>query len=151
MKKKLMKLLSLAAMLVMVFTLAACGSDDDKQEDSKKEAETKYAYKNMEEFVDSDEFKKEVGDELSSLETDELGIKITGKDNVLVYTYTYKTVEFTEEQIAELAKSFDEAMEETGNQFTSLLTVFEGKVENPVVRLEYIDKAGNLVYTKDFK
>ncbi len=158
MKKKLMKLLTCAAMLSMVLALGACGSDDDSSSDkdtgksATKSTEKKYTYDSISDFVESPEFQSQLKSVMQSAEDQDMKMEVKGEGNKLIYVYTYKTITVDDETKAEMAAILEEGLAASASQFKSLAGSLsdEINVKNPIVRVEYVDAEGTIIYEMEY-
>lgn len=160
MKKKLAKLLICVSMIGLVFTLGACGSDDDnssnsgsgsnKQESNKSDKQ----YGSLKEYVESDELQSELKKQMSSYEGMGMSMDITAEGNKLVYSYKYTDEKLIDDDytLEDAQEYFDSAIEKQKSTFTSLCSQLPLliDVEDPVVVLRYYDMDDTLIWEKEF-
>lgn len=123
--KKIIKLLTCMAMLTMVLSLAACGGDDDSSNNNSSKSDNSsndktYMYDSIEEYVNSEEFQSSLESLMSSLEDSGMKMDITGKDNKLIYTYTYTSITVDDDSKEAMAEALESGLTEQSSQFTSL-------------------------------
>ncbi len=101
-------------------------------------------FSSMEDFVNSDEIQSQI----ASLQTDELGVTITGEGNKLIYTYTFAEGTATDG----MAESLESAIQAQASTFQSIAATLAQAVdvENPVVVVTYQDSEGNEIYSAEF-
>lgn len=130
MKKLGKKIIALVAVTVMGLSMIACGKK----------------YKSVEAYVNSDE----VQDVLKSLEgqMSGLNIDITADGDKMVYTYTYEDLEKQDG----MAEAIESEMEKEASTFQDTANEIKKVVDakNPSVVIEYVDKNGETIYSKEF-
>lgn len=155
--KKIIKLLTCMAMLTMVLSLAACGGDDDSYNNNSSKSDNSsndktYMYDSIEEYVNSEEFQSSLESLMSSLEDSGMKMDITGKDNKLIYTYTYTSITVDDDSKEAMAEALESGLTEQSSQFTSLAASLSEMIDvkDPVVQVRYIDAEGTVIYEADF-
>lgn len=150
--KKLIKLLTCAAMLAMVLSLAACGGDDDKSSEKSTTEDKKYTYDSIKDFVDSEEFQAELKTLMDSMDQSEMKMEVSGEGNKLIYSYTYTDIVIDDTTKTAMAEALEEGLTAQSSQFTSLAASLteEINVTDPIVKVEYIDAEGTVIYEKEF-
>ncbi|MFQ9933897.1 MAG: DUF4854 domain-containing protein [Lachnospiraceae bacterium] len=155
--KKIIKLLTCMAMLTMVLSLAACGGDDDSSNNNSSKSDNSsndktYMYDSIEEYVNSEEFQSSLESLMSSLEDSGMKMDITGKDNKLIYTYTYTSITVDDDSKEAMAEALESGLTEQSSQFTSLAASLSEMIDvkDPVVQVRYIDAEGTVIYEADF-
>lgn len=111
-------------------------------------------YASIKEYVEDDEFQKQVEQQMKSYEGMGMSMTITGEGNKLVYTYKYTDEKLIDDDftLEDAREYFDEAINGQKSTFTSLckqLPIYID-VENPVVVLRYYDFDNTLIYEKEF-
>lgn len=104
-------------------------------------------YSSMEEFVNSEEIQSQ----LAAMNTEDMGVTITGEGNKLTYIYTF--TESLEGVDMESAKaSLESALDTQASTFESIASSLTQAVavENPVVVVTYQDNQGNVIYSREF-
>lgn len=161
MKKKLAKLLICVSMIGLVFSLGACGSDDDsntgktsQQSTTKKQSSSKQ-YASIKDYVNDPTFQAEVKKQMAQYEGQGMSMTITGEGDKLVYTYKYTDKQLIDEDFSleDAQAYFDEAVAKQESQFKSLaaqLPVYID-VDDPSVVLRYYDYDDTLIWEKEFK
>lgn len=101
-------------------------------------------FSSIEEFVNSDEIQSQI----EAMQTDEMGVTITGEGNKLIYTYTFAEGVDTEG----MAESLESAVQAQASTFQSIASTLSQAVneENPVVVVVYQDSEGNEIYSAEF-
>ena len=145
MKKSIFKLFAGITMLLMAFSLAACGGNKEKDPMGMTDGK----YNTVEGYVASDEVQKELASLKDTLASSGLNMEVTGKDNKLIYTYTYQDITKSDE----LADTLAEQMETQADMFRSVATSIKEYVneETPIVVVEYLDSNGELIYSAEFE
>lgn len=170
MKKLTSKLLVLVMVLAMAFSLSACGGDDSKvsttdqgttNEGTTNESTTNESsqsdsgsdkksdgYSSLEDYVNSDEVQSAFSTLEKSLSGSGMSIKISAKDNMMIYTYTYDKTEKSDV----LAEQLEKAMETQDATFQATADGIkkEVDVDSAIVRIEYIDCNGEEIYSKEY-
>jgi ABC-type oligopeptide transport system substrate-binding subunit len=138
----------LALVLALSFSFAACGgggSDSNSDKDSSAAS-----------GVETDKFLQDTVDdaqsEIPSLE-DQFGglmkIAIEARGNTLVYSYKYTT---TIDDVDAAAQTLKDGLEAEAATFEGILDVLKDNgVPSPSVLIEYINKDGTGIYSKEFK
>ena len=111
-------------------------------------------YASIKEYVEDDEFQKQVEQQMKSYEGMGMSMTITGEGNKLVYTYKYTDETLIDDDftLEDAREYFDDAINGQKSTFTSLckqLPIYID-VENPVVVLRYYDFDNTLIYEKEF-
>ena len=163
MKKKFAKLLICVSMLGLVFSLGACGSDDDSntgkdtvaQATTPKSQTSSKPYASIEDYVNDPIFQAEVERQMAEYEGKGMSMTITGEGDKLVYTYKYTAEKLIDEDftLEEAQANFDESIKEQESIFISLckqLPVYID-VDDPSVVLRYYDYDDTLIWEKEFK
>lgn len=175
MKNKTMRLAVCAAMTTLMLAFSACGDQAAPKESSTVEttetetqkdtaadttetqqdttaSETSAAengkYTTMAEFAASDEVQSQLSSLQESMAESGMDIAITGEDNKLIYTYTYKDMTKSDELAAALADGL-ESQADTFKGIASTLGMAV-EVENPVVVVEYIDSNGEVIASQEY-
>lgn len=129
MKKKLAKLLICVSMIGLVFSLGACGSDDDSStgkkpatESTTKKQSSSKQYASIKDYVSDPTFQAQVKKQMAQYEDQGMSMTITGEGDKLVYTYKYTDEKLIDEDFSleEAQAYFDEAVAEQESQFKSL-------------------------------
>ena len=170
--KKHMKGLICGLAAVMVLGLAACGGvkknetkageitleettrmADPSEETSAAEEETETSadngkYATVAEFAASDAVQSQITELKSSLAEKGMDIVISGEDNKLVYTYTYKEITDT----TGMAEALQSAMASQAETFVAVASSMKEavNVEAPVVVVRYVDANGGEIYSEEF-
>ncbi len=176
MKKIISVLLTLVLCISMVLGMTSCGDKDtggdnssevsktqieDSQDESEAESTPEESseadsgqtalgkYASIKEYVESDEVQSELESMLSGMDTSTMSMEVYGEDNKLVYSYTY-LVDLS--ALGDIASTLDAALEEQASVFESVASSLKlaVDVENPVVVVEYLDKDGNVIVSKEF-
>lgn len=162
MKKKLAKLLICVSMIGLVFSLGACGSDDDKdtgkkpatQQTTKKQSSSKQ-YASIKEYVNDPTFQAEIKKQMAQYEGQGMSMEITGEGDKLVYTYKYTDEKLIDDDFTldDAKEYFDGAMKNNESQFKSLCSQLTKyiDVEDPSVVIRYYDYDDTLIWEKEFK
>lgn len=162
MKKKLAKLLICVSMIGLVFSLGACGSDDDSdtgkkpatQATTKKPSSSKQ-YASIKDYVNDPTFQAAVKKEMAAYEGQGMSMTITGEGNKLVYTYKYTDKNLIDDNftLEDAQEYFDDAIKSQESQFKSLCKQLTNyiDVDDPVVVLRYYDYDDTLIWEKEFK
>lgn len=159
MKKKLAKLLICVSMIGLVFSLGACGSDDDSntgkpatQATTKKQSSSKQ-YASIKDYVESPEFQAQVKSMLEGSEESGISMTITGEGNKLIYTCTFAEQMIDDDLSLEDARtSLENTLEAAASQYTTIckqLPIYID-VKDPVVVVRYIDADGTTIYEREF-
>lgn len=116
----------------------------EEGQDETDTAGTAYAFGSMEEFVNSDEIQSQ----LEAMQTEELGVTVTGEGNKLIYTYTFAEGTATDG----MAEALDSAVQAQASTFESIAAsiALAVDVENPVVVVRYQDSTGAEIYSAEF-
>ena len=109
-------------------------------------------YDSIEEYVNSEEFQSSLESLMSSLEDSGMKMDITGKDNKLIYTYTYTSITVDDDSKEAMAEALESGLTEQSSQFTSLAASLSEMIDvkDPVVQVRYIDAEGTVIYEADF-
>lgn len=131
MKKLTTNFLLLVTILAMAFSLVACGGNNS-----------------VEDYVNSEEVQSQLSTLEKSLEGSGMNIKISAKDNKMIYTYTYDNMEKSDE----LAEQLEAAMQAQDSKFQATADGIKSEVgvDSASVVIEYIDKNGEMIYTKEY-
>lgn len=158
-KKGLFKLAACTLVLAMALSLGACSSDSkDKDSNSSKKTETEKKdnttdnnsgkFASMDEYVASDEVQSQMDTLKASVEGQGMTVEVKGEGSKLIYTYYLEDIENQEG----MAEAMEAEAERQASTFVStakmLKTVVD--VDNPVVVIEYIDKNGEMIFTKEY-
>lgn len=111
-------------------------------------------YASIKEYVEDDEFQKQVEQQMKSYEGMGMSMTITGEGNKLVYTYKYTDEMLIDDDftLEDAKEYFDNAINGQKSTFTTLckqLPIYID-VEDPVVVLRYYDFDNTLIYEKEF-
>lgn len=163
MKKKLAKLLICVSMVGLIFSLGACGSDDDSSSKSNSNSNSSSnssdkksdkLYSSIKDYIESDEFQAEFSSQVKSFEGSGMSMDITAEGNKLIYVYKYTDEKLIDDTYTlEDAKAyFDKALESQKSTFTSICSQLPLyiDVEDPVLVLRYYDFDDTLIYEKEF-
>lgn len=131
MKKLTTNFLLLVTILAMAFSLVACGGNNS-----------------LEDYVNSEEVQSQFSTLQKSLEGSGMNIKISAKDNKMIYTYTYDNMEKSDE----LAEKLEAEMQTQDSKFQATADSIktEAGVDSASVVIEYVDKNGEMIYTKEY-
>ena len=82
------------------------------------------------------------------MQSDEMGVDVTGEDNKLIYTFTFAEGTDTEG----LADALKTGLESQASTFEAIAASIPQavNVENPIVVVTYKDSAGNEIYSAEF-
>lgn len=170
MKKYGKTLLALLLAIMMLLSLAACGEkapsstessnvSDNTTSESKttttQEAATttkpagSKQFATIEEYVNSPVVQKSFEALKESFSSMPMTMTMEGKDNKLVYTYTYKQ----DIDKAAAKPALEKALEQQAATFENVVKQLRLLVdeENPVVRVVYLTKEGEEIYSCEFK
>ena len=167
MRKWTSKLLLLAMVLAMAFSLAACGTkksdnketdqkenvtkqenqDEDQSEDDKKGSSL---YDSVADYVNSDAMQSALNSLKSSVQ-EGMSIDLVAEgDNKLVYIFTYETIAHTEgDGMTEALESAIGAQDATFQQTANSVKPFVGSDE-VVVEIRYVDMNGAVIFSKTY-
>lgn len=177
MKNRTIRLAVCAAMTTLMLAFSACGTKETTKENTTVEttetetqkdtaAETTETetqedttaaedsaavtgkYKTMDEFAASDEVQSQISSLKESMAEGGMDIAITGEDNKLIYSYTYRDMTKSDELATALADGL-ESQADTFKGIASTLSMAV-EVENPVVVVEYIDSNGEVIVSQEF-
>lgn len=163
MKKKLAKLLICVSMIGLVFSLGACGSDDDSntgkkpasQQSTTKKPSSSKQYASIKDYVNDPTFQAEVKKLIEQYEGQGMSMTITGEGDKLVYTYKYTNEQLIDEDFSleDAQAYFDEEVAKQESQFKSLAKQLPTyiDVDDPSVVLRYYDYDDTLIWEKEFK
>lgn len=131
MKKLTTNFLLLVTILAMTFGLVACGGNNS-----------------LEDYINSEEVQSQLSTLEKSLEGSGMNIKISAKDNKMIYTYTYDNMEKSDE----LTEKHEQAMAAQDSKFQATADKIksEAGVDSASVVIEYVDKNGEMIYTKEY-
>lgn len=147
MKKNISKLLLLMIVFVVSIGLVACGSEKNKQKDTKVgQEEGKSIYDTVSDFLNSDESQKGFETLKKSLEGSGMNLEITAEDDKLIYTYTYENIEKTDEMAEQLESmaAQDSTLQNTANGIQKCVNV-----DTVTVIARYVDCNGEEIYSKE--
>lgn len=131
MKKLTTNFLLLVTILAMTFGLVACGGNSS-----------------VEDYLNSEEVQSQLSTLEKSLEGSGMNIKVTAKDNKMIYTYTYDNMEKSDklaDQLETAVAAQDSTFQTTADKIKS-----EVGVDSAIVVIEYVDKNGEMIYTKEY-
>lgn len=130
---------SLVLCLSLCLSVAACGG--------KKEASSGANNSALEEYISASQ--SQIDEMSSAIEAQGMKLSVEVRGNSLVYVYQYTTdVGDTETVKTALEQSMD-AMEES---FTTALSQVKAEVaETESMIVEYLDKDGNIILSKEYK
>ena len=159
MKKFLTLFAGFALALVMVFSLAGCGSDNEDestggkanvQDDDDKDDSTAGKLLNSKMFASVQEYldaqKDQVDAVIEQNKNSGMSMEVKADGDTLIYRYVYdETVTVTQYVI----DSFDSSLDLYKSQFESILDEMEKYIDakNPAVQLLYENPDGSLVYS----
>lgn len=131
MKKLTTNFLLLVTILAMTFGLVACGGNNS-----------------LEDYINSEEVQSQLSTLEKSLEGSGMNIKISAKDNKMVYTYTYENMEKSDK----LTQQHEAAMQAQDSTFQATADKIKSEVgvDSASVVIEYVDKNGEMIYTKEY-
>lgn len=171
MRKWTSKLLLLAMVLAMAFSLAACGTkkgdnketdqkenvtkqenqsekkDEEQSEDDKKGSSL---YDSVADYVNSDAMQSALNSLKSSVQ-EGMNIDLVAEgDNKLVYIFTYETIAHTEgDGMTEALESAIGAQDATFQQTANSVKPFVGSDE-VIVEIRYVDMNGAVIFSKTY-
>ena len=136
-------------MIVFVVSigLVACGSEKNKQKDTKVgQEEGKSIYDTVSDFLNSDESQKGFETLKKGLEGSGMNLEITAEDDKLIYTYTYENIEKTDEMAEQLESmaAQDSTLQNTANGIQKCVNV-----DTVTVIARYVDCNGEEIYSKE--
>ena len=102
------------------------------------------AYSSIEEFVSSEE----VQSQLEAMQTEEMGVAVTGEGNKLIYTYTFAEGIATD-GMAEVLEAGIQSQASTFQAIAATIALAVD-VEDPVVVVRYQDSTGAEIYSAEF-
>lgn len=152
MKKLTTNFLLFVMILAMTFSMAACGSKESTTNDISQTSQSTSGksgqYSSVEEYVNSEEVQSQLSSLEKSLEGSGMKIKVTAKDNKMIYNYTYDNMEKSDE----LAEQLEEAMQAQDSTFQATADGIKSEVgvDSAIVVIEYVDKNGEMIYTKEY-
>ena len=176
MKKNVLRIFAAVLALCLALSLTACGSTQSGTSSAAKESSTvqepstqeedqtaentpqtaeegqdetdvagsAYAYSSIEEFVSSEE----VQSQLEAMQTEEMGVAVTGEGNKLIYTYTFAEGIATD-GMAEVLEAGIQAQASTFQSIAATIALAVD-VEDPVVVVRYQDSTGAEIYSAEF-
>lgn len=150
MKKNTTKLLLLMMVLVMSLGLAACGSDKDNEKETKasqvSQKKGNSIYDTVSDYVNSDEIQKTFETLKKNIEGSGMNLEITAEGDKLIYTYTYESIEKTDEMAEQL-----ESMVEQDTTLQSMANGLKKCVNSDrvIVVMRYVDCKGKEIYSKE--
>lgn len=115
---------------------------DESQEDTGTAGAA--AYSSIEEFVSSEEIQSQ----LEAMQTEEMGVAVTGEGNKLIYTYTFAEGIATD-GMAEVLEAGIQAQASTFQSIAATIALAVD-VEDPVVVVRYQDSTGAEIYSAEF-
>lgn len=176
MKKNVLRIFAAVLALCLALSLTACGSTQSGTSSAAKESSTvqepstqeedqtaentpqtaeegqdetdvagsAYAYGSMEEFVNSEE----VQSQLEAMQTEEMGVAVTGEGNKLIYTYTFAEGIATDG----MAEVLEAGIQSQASTFQAIAAniALAVDVEDPVVVVRYQDSTGAEIYSAEF-
>lgn len=170
MKKQTSKLLLFMMVLVMAFSLAACGvkksnskenerkestkeqeKQSEKEEEQNKDDKKKNAlYDSVTDYVNSDETQSVLNNLKGSL-PEGMSIDLVAEgDNKLVYAFAYETIAHTEgDGMPEALESAIGAQDATFQQTANSVKSFVGSDE-VLVEIRYVDMNGAVIFSKTY-
>lgn len=172
MNKKLVGIL--AGMVCLVAVLSGCGfgnagkvinpqpsassssakpspDSSSKSSDSSSDGTmTNGKYNSIEDFVKSDAVQSQLSTALAQAKAGGMSMNVYGDGNVLVYEYTMPAN--ITASTPGVADSLNNSLNSSAATFTSVATSMKAavNVDNPIVRVTYIDTTGAVIATKDF-
>lgn len=135
MKKRSLKAIVMACLMVLAMGLTACG-----------DGKVNGKYATMKAYVES----KEAQDQLKSVPTDDtMEISLTADGNKMVYTYKFTTLEKTDE----LAAGLEEGVKGQETVFYNTATALKSvvNIDKPIVTVKYVDKNDVVIFSRDFE
>ncbi|WOC33190.1 MULTISPECIES: DUF4854 domain-containing protein [Caproicibacterium] len=120
---------------------ATSAKDNAAADDAKAE------FDSIEAYVNSDEMQSQISEMVTKMSKQGMDIKITGKDNKLIYTYTFqKGLDISKEDLAP-------AIDEQKSTFTSVAAALKMAVhvDNPVVVVSYRNADGSEIISREFQ
>lgn len=132
MKKLGKKIIALAVVTVMGLSMIACGKK----------------YKSVEAYVNSSEVQEVLSTMESQMSGSGMSIDITADGDKMVYTYTYDDIEKADG----MAETLESAMDAEASTFQDTANEIKKVVDakNPSVVIEYVDKNGETIYSREF-
>lgn len=123
------KIMALLLCLVLCFSFVACSSKGK---------------------TSLDDYVASIQDEIESMnDADDMNIKVLARDNSLVYRYQYT---FDIEMNDDIKSAIESTLAETDSTFESVLkSVREVVPKVKSVIVEYLDKSGDMIYSKEYK
>lgn len=131
MKKCKTNFLVLVTILAMAFSLAACGGT-----------------KTVEDYVNSEEAQSQFSTLQKSLEGSGLSMKISAEGNKMIYTYTYESIEKSDDLVESLETAV--AAQDSTFQATADGIKKEIDADSVSVVVEYVDCNGEMIYSKEY-
>lgn len=134
MKKITSKLILVMMVLAMTCGLAACGSG--KQ------------FSSISDYLNSDQVKTALDTMKKQFEGQGMKIDVSADGNKMVYTFTYETVEKTDD----LAQQLESAMAQQDARFQSNCEEIKKYVDidKAYVVIKYVDSKGEEIYSKEY-
>lgn len=170
MKKKLLTLLTCAALMTLAVSLFACGKkeehnkpdetvedgqqeeqedpDDTSSKNSENEPAADGKYASVEEYLNSDIMQTELNSTLDSLQGSGMKMDIKAEGNQLIYSYQYTDLTDT----TGMAESLETAMDSQAGTFQSNANALKAIIdaEDLSILIEYLDANGTLIYSREF-
>lgn len=138
MRKRLMSVFAVMMCITICLTLCSCGSKGTGSNANSTK---------MAEFIDS------MGDQLDSFRAslgDSMEMDVVARGNSLVYVYKYKSDLGADNDT--VAAALDSALDSMESTFTGILSSLRTQIpEAESVIVEYLDKDGNLILSREFK
>lgn len=126
--------------------------DDTEDADDVDDEDNNYTYGSIKEFAESEEFQTQLKTLVDSIAESGMKLEVNGEGNKLIYSYTYTDIVVDDTTKATMADVLEEGLESQASQFTSLAASLDEEinVEDPIVKIEYLDSEGTVIYEKEF-
>lgn len=135
MKKRSLKAIVMACLMVLAMGLTACG-----------DGKVNGKYATMKDYVESEEAQAE----LKSVQTDgTMEVSLTADGDKLVYTYKFTQLEKSDAVADQLEQGIKEQEKVFYDTATALKRVVN--IDKPIVTVKYIDKNDNVIFSRDFE
>lgn len=154
------RILSLAAMVCLALSLAACGGGNTAQETTSNGEEQTATTENtsdsdlptLEDYFNSDAMQTVISAVKEQYEEQGISAKMYAEGNELRYEFTMSDIETTEEERPALAEALKTSTETNAESYMNTAKQAKEAVSNEevIVVLTFFDGAGNVLYTQSF-
>lgn len=167
MKKTVKKVFALLCAVALAFALAACSGSKDKKDNntdpgkndaasdsaagdaSADEAEASGKFASIQDFIDSDLFRKHMDPQISEFKEKGLSMSFSSKENQLIWNFKVDNPELSGAMDpASLASALDSQASAFESVAGTLKTAVD--VDNPTVLVRYLDNEGTELASREF-